>query len=69
MKKVNKDIEIDLKHIDTPLSKLKNFRLIGALEEENLLKFLRREISEITKFLDISMKSDKNNTKKFLEVY
>ena len=70
LKKVNKDIEIDLKHIDTPLSKkLKNFRLIGALERGKFIKISSKGDFGNNKFLDISMKSDKNNTKKFLEVY
>ena len=70
MKKVSKDIDIDLKHIDTPLSKkLKNFKLIGALERGKFTKVSSKGDFGNNKFLDISMKSDKNNNKKFLEVY
>ena len=70
LKKVSKDIDIDLKHIDTPLSKkLKNFKLIGALERGKFTKVSSKGDFGNNKFLDISMKSDKNNNKKFLEVY
>ena len=70
LKNVSKDIYIDLKHIDTPLSeKLKNFRLIGTLEKGKFTKISSKGDFGNNKFLDISMKSDKNNDKKFLEVY
>ncbi len=70
LKKVSKDIDIDLKHIDTPLSKkLKNFKLIGTLERGKFTKVSSKGDFGNNKFLDISMKSDKNNNKKFLEVY
>ena len=70
LKKVSKNIDIDLKHIDTPLSKkLKNFKLIGALERGKFTKVSSKGDFGNNKFLDISMKSDKNNNKKFLEVY
>ena len=51
LKKISKDIEIDLKTIDTPLSKkLKNFRLIGNVEKGNFQRFLLKEILEIINF-------------------
>ena len=44
-KKINKDIEIDFKNIKAPMSeKLKNFKLIGELKKDNLLKFHQKEI-------------------------
>ena len=70
LKKINKDIEIDLKNIDTPLSKkLKNFRLIGVLEKGKFVKISSKGDFGNNKFLDISMKNDKKNKKKYLEVY
>ncbi len=70
LKKINKDIEIDLKNIDTPLSKkLKNFRLIGVFEKGKFVKISSKGDFGNNKFLDISMKNDKKNKKKYLEVY
>jgi len=70
LKKINKDIEIDLKNIDTPLSKkLKNFRLIGVLEKGKFVKISSKGDFGNNKFLDISMKNDKINKKKYLEIY
>ncbi len=70
LKKISKDIEIDLKNIDTPLSKkLKNFRLIGVMEKGKFVKILSKGDFGDNKFLDISMKNDKKNKKKYLEVY
>jgi len=70
LKKVNKEINIDLKNIDTPLSKkLKNFRLIGLLEKGKFVKISSKGDFGDNKFLDISMKNDKKSKKKYLEVY
>ena len=70
LKKISKDIDIDLKNIDTPLSKkLKNFRLIGVMEKGKFVKISSKGDFGDNKFLDISMKNDKKNKKKYLEVY
>ncbi|OUW10890.1 MAG: hypothetical protein CBD26_04195 [Candidatus Pelagibacter sp. TMED166] len=70
LNKINKEIYIDIKNIDTPLSKkLKNFRLIGAIEKGKFTKISSKGDFGDNKFLDISMKSDKKNGRKFLEVY
>ena len=70
LKKINKDIDIDLKNIDTPLSKkLKNFRLIGVMEKGKFVKISSKGDFGDNKFLDISMKNDKKNKKKYLEIY
>jgi len=70
LKKISKDIEIDLKNIDTPLSKkIKNFRLIGAMEKGKFVKISSKGDFGNNKFLDISMKNDKKNKKKYLEIY
>ena len=69
-KNITKDIEINIKNIDTPLSeKLKNFRLIGSLKNGKFVKISSKGDFGNNKFLDISMKSDKNNNKKYLEIY
>ena len=68
--KVNKEVEIDLKNIDTPLSeKLKNFRLIGVLKKGKFVKVSSKGDFGNNKFLDIAMKSDKVSNKKYLEIY
>ncbi len=70
LKKINKDIDIDLKNIDTPLSKkLKNFKLIGVIEKGKFVKISSKGDFGDNKFLDISMKNDKKNKKKYLEIY
>ncbi len=70
LKKISKDIDIDLKNIDTPLSKkLKNFKLIGTIEKGKFVKILSKGDFGDNKFLDISMKNDKKNKKKYLEIY
>ena len=70
LSKINKEVEIDLKNIDTPLSeKLKNFRLIGVLKKGKFVKISSKGDFGNNKFLDITMKSDKVSNKKYLEVY
>ena len=70
LKKISKDIDIDLKNIDTPLSKkLKNFRLIGSMEKGKFVKISSKGDFGDNKFLDISMKNDKKNKKQYLEIY
>ena len=70
LKKISKDIDIDLKNIDTPLSeKLKNFKLIGIIEKGKFVKISSKGDFGGNKFLDISMKNDKKNKKKYLEIY
>ncbi len=60
LKKISKNIEIDLKNIDTPLSKkLKNFRLLGVIEKGKFIKISSKGDFGDNKFLDISMKNDK----------
>ena len=70
LKKISKDIDISLKNIDTPLSKkLKNFRLIGVMEKGKFVKISSKGDFGDNKFLDISMKNDKKNKRKYLEIY
>ena len=70
LKKISKDVDIDLKNIDTPLSKkLKNFRLIGVMEKGKFVKISSKGDFGNNKFLDISMKNDEKNKRKYLEIY
>ncbi len=70
LKKINREIEIDIKNIDTPLSKkLTNFRLLGVIEKGKFVKISSKGDFGDNKFLDISMKNDKKTEKKYLEVY
>ena len=67
---LSKEIEIDLKYIIVPLSeKLNNFRLIGLIENGKFTKISSKGDFGNDNFLDISMKNDKKNKKKYLEIY
>ena len=70
LRKINKKIDIDLKSINTPLSKkLKNFKLIGKIEKGKFVKISSKGDFGNDKFLDISLRKDKNSNKKYLEIY
>jgi len=70
LKKISKSIDIDLKNIDTPLSKkLQNFKLIGVIEKGKFVKISSKGDFGNNKFLDISMKNDQKNKKQYLEIY
>lgn len=70
LKNLNKNIDINLKQITTPLSeKLNNFRLIGKIEEGKFVKLSAKGDFEDNKFLDINLNKDKTSSKKYLEVY
>ena len=70
LKNLNKNIDINLKQITTPLSeKLKNFRLIGKIEEGKFVKLSAKGDFEDNRFLDIKLNKDKTSSKKYLEVY
>ena len=67
---VNKDIEIDILNISVPLSEqLKNFKLIGRIDNGKFSKISAKGDFGNNNFLDISMKNDRKNKKKYLEVY
>ena len=67
---LNKEIEIDLKTINAPLSeKLKNFRLIGTIKKGKFIKVLAKGDFGKNNFLDISLKNNDKNKKKYLEIY
>ncbi len=68
--KINKNIDIDIKNIDTPLSKkLKNFKLIGIIEKGKFVKISSKGDFGNDKYLDITMKNDEKSNKKYLEIY
>ena len=69
-KNLNGDIEIDFKVIKIPLSeKLKNFKLIGKINQGQFIKISSKGDFGNNNFLDISMKKDKINNKKYLEIF
>ncbi len=69
-KNLNKDIDIDLKYIETPMSKkLNNFKLIGVIEKGKFVKIMSKGDFGNNEYLDISMKSDEKTKKKYLEIY
>ena len=68
--KINKNIEIDFKNIIAPLSEnLKNFKLIGKIEKGKFIKITSKGDFGENNFLDITMKKDAKNQKKYLEIY
>ncbi len=68
--KVSKDIEISLENINAPLSKnMKNFRLIGRVEKGKFIKISSKGDFGNNNYLDISMRNDDKNKKKYLEIY
>ena len=67
---LNKEIEIELKTINAPLSeKLKNFRLIGTIKKGKFIKVSSKGDFGENNFLDISLKNNDKNKKKYLEIY
>tara|TARA_Y100000591_G_C21846501_1_gene709028 strand:- start:1463 stop:3646 length:2184 start_codon:yes stop_codon:yes gene_type:complete len=67
---LNKEIEIDFKKMDVPLSeKLENFKLLGKIERGKFIKISSKGSFGGNNFLDITMKHDKNYQKQYLEVY
>ena len=68
--KVNKEIEIDIANVTAPLSeKLYAFRLIGQIDRGKFTKISSKSSFGGNNFLDITLKKDKSNTKKYFEVY
>ena len=67
---LNTQIDIDLSNIIAPVSeKIKNFKLIGKIENGKFSKISSKGDFGNNNFLDITMKNDKKNNKRFLEVY
>ncbi len=69
-KNLNKNIEIEFANVIAPLSeKLSKFRLIGQIEKGKLVKISSKGDFGNNNFLDITMKNDKFQKKKYLEIY
>jgi len=67
---LNSKIEIEFNNIKVPLSEsLKNFKLIGEIKKGHFVKISSKGEFGDDNFLDISMKKNKNNDKKYLEIY
>jgi hypothetical protein len=67
---INKDIEIDLTNIIAPLSEnLKNFKLIGKIKKGKFTKISSKGDFGENKYLDITLKNNFENNKKYLEIY
>ena len=67
---INKDIKINLKNIITKLSiPLSNFNLIGKIEKGKFVKINSKSDFSENEFLDITLKEDKINNKKILEIF
>ena len=68
--KISEYIEISLDNVIAPLSeKIVNFNLIGKIENGKFSKISSKGDFGNNNFLDISMKNDKKNKKKYLEIY
>lgn len=69
LKKINNEIEIDLKTLFTKsLIPLNNFRLIGKIEKGEFVKISSKSEFKDNKYLDISLKRDEGKNR-ILEVY
>ena len=67
---ITKEIKIDFSSIIAPLSEnLKNFKLIGNLKKGKFSKISSKGDFGNNNFLDITMKDDEKNNKKYLEIY
>ena len=70
MKKISNKIEIKFNNVNTQFSKnLKNFYLFGEIFEGSFVKINSKGDFEEGKYLEISLKNDEKNKKKYLEVY
>tara|TARA_E500000178_G_scaffold31081_1_gene28158 strand:- start:788 stop:2956 length:2169 start_codon:yes stop_codon:yes gene_type:complete len=68
--KIDSAIEIDFKNIKFPMSeKLRNFKLIGEIRKGQFVKISSKGDYGGNNFLDISMKKNQTNDKKYLEIF
>ena len=59
-----------MKNIKAPLSeRLENFKLLGTIHKGNFIKINAKGDFGNKKFLDITMKFDKKNNSKYLEIF
>ncbi len=67
---INGSVEIDFEKIKVPMSEtLQNFKLLGEIKRGQFFKITSKGDFGGNNFLDISMKKDKNSSKKYLEIY
>ena len=67
---ISKEVEINFDNLNLPLSEnLKNFRLIGRIKNGKFLSISSKGDYGDNNFLDITLKNDNKNKKKYLEVY
>ena len=70
LEKISGDVQIDFKNVNIPMSEnLTNFKLIGEIKKGKFIKIISKGEFGGGNYLDISMKINKNNDKKFLEIY
>ena len=70
LKKINKNIDINIKNIIAQLSEnLKNFKLLGFIENGKFSSITSKGDFGKKKHLDITMKNNKKDNKKYLEIY
>jgi hypothetical protein len=67
---INKEIVIDFSNVIAPLSEnLQNFKLIGKIEKGKFIKITSKGDFGENNFLDMTMKKDSTNKKRYLEIY
>ena len=63
-------MKLILRILNVPMSeKLENFKLIGEIKKGKFIKISSKGDFGGNNYLDISMKKDENNEKKYLEIY
>jgi hypothetical protein len=67
---INKEIVIDFSNVTAPLAEnLQNFKLIGKIEKGKFIKMSSKGDFGENNFLDMTMKKDSTNKKRYLEIY
>ncbi len=70
LKNINKEIVLNIKEISTNASEIiSNYNLIGNIDNGKLNKIVSKGEFNDGKYLDISLRVDKNSKKKILEIY
>ncbi len=70
LKNINKEITVNIKEISTNASDpISNFNLIGFIDKGKFNKIISKGEFKDGKYLDISLRSEKNSKKNILEVY
>ena len=70
LKNISKNIEIDLDRVSTNTEfPLEKFRLVGFINKGNFEKLSGKSEFTHGKYLDVSLKKEKNSNRKILEIY